>query len=55
MAEANVSEVFSKAWHWSSTQYSADNACSMNFSGGRQDYGAKHDEARVRPVRRKFI
>ncbi|MNF56113.1 hypothetical protein D3C84_375930 [compost metagenome] len=55
VAEANVSEVFSKVWHWSSTQYSADYAYTMGFSVGSQSIHDKGGEARVRPVRRKFL
>jgi hypothetical protein len=55
VAEANVPEVFSKVWHWSSTQSSAYTAYSMHFSDGTQLNDAKGDEARVRPVRRKFL
>ncbi|MCY1298125.1 hypothetical protein D9M70_475970 [compost metagenome] len=55
VAEANVPEVFSKVWHWSSTQFSASYAYTMTFSGGFQDGLVKDIEARVRPVRRKFL
>lgn len=55
LAEANVPELFSKGYHWSSTQYSAHFACSMAFEGGWQDSGSKDVERLVRPVRRKFI
>lgn len=55
IAEANVPEVFSKAWHWSSSQYSALSAWLMDFSAGGQSYGDKGFERRVRPVRRVFL
>lgn len=55
MAEAVCPEVFSKTWHWSSTQRSADDAFSMLFDDGNQDLNDKYDALRVRPVRRLFI
>ncbi|KWT10593.1 hypothetical protein CFBP3846_03684 [Pseudomonas syringae pv. avii] len=55
LAEANVPEVFAKGWHWSSSQRSAYNAFNQTFVGGVQSYYGKHDELRVRPVRRLFI
>lgn len=55
LAEANCPEVFSDGWHWSSTQYSANNAFCMDFDGGGQRSLAKYGELRVRPVRRLFI
>src|SRR5690606_33688078 len=36
LAEANVPELFSKGYHWSSTQYSANNAFIMDFEDGWQ-------------------
>ncbi len=39
-------------WVWSSSQRSAYDAFSMHFGDGCQDYGAKLNELRVRPVRR---
>ncbi|MCO6057347.1 DUF1566 domain-containing protein [Pseudomonas sp. MOB-449] len=55
LCEANVPEVFSKVWHWSSTQYSAHGAYYVYFTDGYQYYGVKYYEGRVRPVRRKFL
>lgn len=55
IAEANVPELFSKGWHWSSSQRSAYNAFSMYFGDGAQSSGGKGNEFRVRPVRRLFI
>ncbi|MDD0971653.1 DUF1566 domain-containing protein [Pseudomonas aphyarum] len=48
-------EVFSKRYHWTSTQFSANGAYSMDFEGGWLGYYAKSDERLVRPVRRRFI
>lgn len=55
LAEANVSELFAKGWHWSSTQRSAYNAFLQDFGGGNQDNFGKYSELRVRPVRRELI
>lgn len=55
LAEANVPELFSKAYHWSSTQYSAYDAYFMDFGGGWQILNDKDYERLVRPVRRKFL
>lgn len=55
VAEANVPELFSKGYHWSSTQYSADTAFIVDFEGGWQTSLDKYDERLARPVRRKFI
>ena len=52
----NVPELFAKdCYYWSSSQRSAYNAFYMHFVDGTQHNGAKHDELRVRPVRRLFI
>ncbi|MFJ7792283.1 DUF1566 domain-containing protein [Pseudomonas sp. NPDC096950] len=48
-------DVFSKAYHWTSTQYSANLAFSMAFVDGWIYYSVKNDERLVRPVRRRFI
>ncbi|WP_313326976.1 DUF1566 domain-containing protein [Pseudomonas qingdaonensis] len=45
-------EAFEKAWYVSSSQRSAYDAFSMYFDGGYQYYSVKHNELRVRPVRR---
>ncbi|MCY1383005.1 hypothetical protein D9M69_710880 [compost metagenome] len=55
MAEANVPELFSKAYHWSSTQFSAHDAYLMGFVDGWQGSFGKDYGRPVRPVRRKFI
>ena len=55
LAEANVPELFSKAYHWSSTQYSATSASSVDFEDGWQNLSDKNGERLVRPVRRRFI
>lgn len=52
LAEANVSELFAKEWHWSSSQRSANVAFSMTFDVGTQGGSGKFIELRVRPVRR---
>ncbi|HCF7385845.1 TPA: DUF1566 domain-containing protein [Pseudomonas aeruginosa] len=52
LAWANVPEVFAEGWHWSSTQYSANNAFGTDFYDGYTDYGGKYFALRVRPVRR---
>ncbi|WP_338523330.1 DUF1566 domain-containing protein [Pseudomonas batumici] len=53
--EITLADVFSKAWHWTSTQRSANNAFSLLFDGGIQYSFVKNHELRVRPVRRRFI
>ncbi|WP_447590092.1 DUF1566 domain-containing protein [Aquipseudomonas campi] len=55
LAEANVPDLFAKAYHWSSTQFSAYFAFTMAFEGGWQGLSGKHFERLVRPVRRKFL
>lgn len=52
VAEANVPELFEKAYHWSSTQCSAYSACSMDFGDGWLDFNGKSGVRLVRPVRR---
>ncbi len=53
--EITMPEVFTQAYHWTSTQRSADNAFAMHFGGGSQSSRAKVSELRVRPVRRLFL
>lgn len=49
-------EVFAQdCYYWSSSQRSANYAFLMDFGDGYQDYSAKIDGLRVRPVRRFFI
>lgn len=55
VAEANTPELFSKGYHWSSTQSSAYYAYTMDFEYGWQNTSAKGFERLVRPVRRKFL
>lgn len=53
--EITVPEVFTQAYHWTSTQRSADLAYSMGCGvGWLLNYG-KYYERLARPVRRKFI
>ncbi len=53
LAEANVPELFEKAYHWSSSQRSATSAFSLDFEDGWLTYGTrKSSEFLVRPVRR---
>jgi len=52
LAEANVPELFEKAYHWSSSQRSAYVAYLMVFEGGWLDVNRKDGEFLVRPVRR---
>lgn len=53
--EATAPEAFSKRWHWTSTQYSANTAYCLDFGGGWLDNDGKLSERVVRPVRRKLI
>ncbi|HHK9462845.1 TPA: DUF1566 domain-containing protein [Pseudomonas aeruginosa] len=55
LAWANVPEVFAEGWHWSSTQCSAHNAFTTDFSDGYTGYSGKSDVLRVRPVRKILI
>ncbi|WP_337056326.1 DUF1566 domain-containing protein [Pseudomonas sp. USHLN015] len=48
----NVPELFSKEWHWSSTQYSSYGAFYTYFTGGYTSSSGKYGEFRVRAVRR---
>lgn len=53
--EITVPQVFTQAYHWTSTQRSADGAYFMDFGVGWLDYYGKGLERLARPVRRKFI
>ena len=53
--EITVPQVFTQAYHWTSTQRSADIAYYMDFGGGWLVYVVKSSERLARPVRRKFI
>ena len=48
-------EAFSGSWYWSSTQRSANFAFNVYFAGGYQSLYDKHNELRVRAVRRELI
>ncbi|WP_286775806.1 MULTISPECIES: DUF1566 domain-containing protein [unclassified Pseudomonas] len=52
VSEANVPELFEKAYHWSSSQRSAYYAYGVYFEGGWLDYDRMNSEFLVRPVRR---
>ncbi|WP_256604802.1 DUF1566 domain-containing protein [Pseudomonas sp. 57B-090624] len=52
MAWANVPELFSATWYWSSSQFSSLSAFLTGFTDGGTDYYAKDVEFRVRAVRR---
>ncbi len=53
--EITVPDVFTQAYHWTSTQRSADNAYSVVFGVGWLYNSVKLLERLARPVRRKFI
>lgn len=53
--EITVPQVFSKGYHWTSTQYSADFAYNMGFEDGWLYDNVKDVERLVRPVRRKYF
>lgn len=53
--EITVPDVFAKAYHWTSSQRSADYAYDLDFEDGWLGYGGKSGERLARPVRRKFI
>lgn len=53
--EITVPDLFTKSWHWTSTQCSAHNAYYVGFEVGWLLNNDKGDERLVRPVRRKFI
>ncbi len=52
LAEANVPELFEKAYHWSSSQRSAGSAYGVDFEDGWLNDHHKLFEFLVRPVRR---
>lgn len=52
---ANVPELFTEEWYWSSTQCSRYGAWMQDFSNGGQDCSNKSIRARARAVRRLFI
>ena len=53
--EITVPDLFAKAYHWTSTQRSANTAYYMDFEDCWLYYYAKNHERLARPVRRKFI
>lgn len=53
--EITLSDVFSKRYHWTSTQYSASYAYGMGFEDGWLDNHDKDHERLVRPVRRIYV
>lgn len=53
--EITAPQVFSKGYHWTSTQYSADRAYLVDFEDGWLVTIGKYDERLVRPVRRKYF
>lgn len=53
--EITVPQVFTQAYHWTSSQRSADFAYLMDFGGGWLNLSVKNGERLARPVRRKFI
>lgn len=53
--EITVPQVFTQAYHWTSTQRSAYGAYSLDFEGGCLYDDDEVDERLARPVRRKFI
>ena len=48
-------DVFSKRYHWTSSQFSATTAYLMDFEDGWLYYHGKLSERVARPVRRRFI
>jgi hypothetical protein len=53
--EITVPKAFTQAYHWTSSQRSADYAYSMDFEVGWLYFSGKYYERLARPVRRKFI
>ena len=53
--EITVPQVFTQAYHWTSSQCSADNAYDMDFGDGWLHLYGQYGERFARPVRRKFI
>ena len=48
----NLRDMVEPNWHWSSTQYSSDDACGQYFEDGAQYIRLKDDTLAVRAVRR---
>jgi len=55
MHQAWIYGLITKGAYWTSSQRSANNAFYVLFGAGDQTSDVKHNELRVRPVRRKFI
>ena len=53
--EITVPEVFTQAYHWTSSQRSPHGAYDMDFEVGWLSISVKNGERLARPVRRKFI
>ena len=53
--EITVPDVFTKAYHWTSSQRSANYAYTLGFGVGWLSDDVKLNERLARPVRRKFI
>jgi hypothetical protein len=53
--EITVPDLFTRAYHWTSTQRSAYTAYDLDFEDGWLSNGGKGNERLARPVRRKFI
>ena len=53
--QAWAHDLIAKGAYWSSSQRSANGAFYVYFDGGYPYYPGKHNELRVRPVRRFFI
>ncbi|WP_340052085.1 DUF1566 domain-containing protein [Pseudomonas proteolytica] len=53
--EITVPQVFTQAYHWTSSQRSANGAHDMDFGDGWLNYDGKDSGRLARPVRRKFI
>ena len=52
LCRATISDKFEKAWYWTSTQSSANDAWGQYFDDGYQYYAGKGSQYRVRLVRR---
>ncbi|OPK05845.1 DUF1566 domain-containing protein, partial [Pseudomonas veronii] len=53
--EITVPDVFTQAYHWTSSQRSANTAYDMDFVDGWLDTSGKLNERLARPVRRIYI
>ena len=48
-------EAFDQRWYWSSAEFDQDDAWGQDFVDGYQGYGDRHDDYRVRAVRKVLI